>query len=192
MLSHHQELYIEGRAFRKELPLLERSIEESWLVEVEFMDDQPDRWQADPAGFTIRHISNTIDPANRTFAFYLPLSNQCRPYESNGHAGLLWRFRPGQRVRLRVKSENLENVFVLPADAVVREGPETYAFRQDGEFFDRRPVHVLYQDRHHAVIANDGSIPAGVFVAQTAAAQLNRVLKSAGQPAAAHAHHHDH
>ncbi|MEX0676531.1 MAG: HlyD family efflux transporter periplasmic adaptor subunit [Pirellulales bacterium] len=185
MLSHHQELYVEGRAFRKELPLLERSIEQSWPVEVEFMDDEPGRWPERQSQFTIRHISNTVDPASRTFAVYLPLANQCRPYESEGHAGLLWRFRPGQRVRLRVKSERLENVFVLPADAVVREGPETYAFRQDGDFFDPKPVHVLYQDRQHSVIANDGSIAPGIFVAQSGAHELNRVLKSqsaASQP----------
>ena len=29
---------------------------------------------------------------------------------------------------------------VLPAAAVVREGPEAYVFRQNGDLFDRRPV----------------------------------------------------
>lgn len=191
VLSHHQHLYVEGRAFRKELPLLERSISQSWPVDVEFMDDQPQRWPQQPRRFAIRHVSNAIDQASRTFAFFLPLDNQCRSYESNGHVGLLWRYRPGQRVRVRVRSEKLDDVFVLPAAAVVREGPETYVFRQDGDFFDRKPVHVLYQDRRDAVIANDGSVPAGIYVAATGAAQLNRVLKSAVQPAAA-AHGHPH
>ena len=38
-----------------------------------------------------------------------------------------------------------------PAATVVllrdgRDGPEAYAFRENGDFFDRRPVHVLYED----------------------------------------------
>lgn len=191
LLSDHQELYIEGRAFRSELSQLEQTLQKTWPVEVEFIDDQPGRWPQLSAQFTIRHISNTIDPASRSFAFYLPLSNQSRAYESDGGTRLMWRFHPGQRVRLRVKSDKLENVFVLPAEAVVREGAETYVFRQDGDFFDRQPVHVVYQDRRQAVIANDGSIPPGIFVAGTAAAQLNRALKSDRAPSHDH-HEHEH
>jgi hypothetical protein len=192
LLARHQELYLEGRAFRHDLPLLERSIEQSWPVEVEFDDDEPSRWPQGQREFTIRHVSNTIDPASRTFAFYLPLANQCRPYESEGHAGLLWRYRPGQRVWLRVRTEKLENVFVLPAEAVAREGPETFVFRRDGDFFDRKPIHVVHQDRRHVVVANDGGVPPGIFVAQGAALELNRVLKSQAEPAGAHEDHHHH
>ena len=91
---------------------------------------------------------------------------------------MLWRFRPGQRVRLLVRAEKIDNVFILPADAVVREGAEAYVFRQNGDVFDRKPVYVLYQDRQQVVVANDGSVPPGIYVAQTGAAQLNRMVKS--------------
>jgi hypothetical protein len=193
LLSHHQELYIEGRAFQKELPLIEQAIRESWPVDVEFMEDEPGRWPENSSKFTIRHVSNTIDPDSRTFAVYLPLANQLQTHKMDDRTVLMWRFRPGQRVRLHVRSERFEDVFVLPADAVVREGSETYAFRQDGNFFDRRPVHVVYRDRRHAIVANDGAIPPGVFVARSAASQLNRALKSAGASGRPHGHdHHNH
>ena len=91
---------------------------------------------------------------------------------------MLWRFRPGHQVRLNLRVEKLDNVFVLPPDAVVREGGEAYVFRQNGDVYDRKPVHVVYQDRRHVVVANDGSVPAGIFVAQTAAVQLNRMVKA--------------
>ena len=39
-------------------------------------------------------------------------------------------------------------------------------------------MHLLYQDRHNVVLANDGSLPVGAEVAQGAAASLNRILKS--------------
>jgi cobalt-zinc-cadmium efflux system membrane fusion protein len=143
--------------------------------------------------FRIRHLANTIDPASRTFAFYIPLINQSRSFEKDGRNLLLWRFRPGQKVRLHIKVEKFENVLPLPADAVVREWPEAYVFRQNGDLFERRPVHVVFEDRRNVVLANDGAVrPRIDYVAQGAAASLNRILKaqnaSGGLPPGAHFH----
>jgi biotin carboxyl carrier protein len=182
LLSNHQSLYIEGRGFRQETPLVERTAKEGWPIRVESMEEAGSDWPPLEQTFTVQHIANTIDPATRTFAFFLPLTNQSRSFENDGKTFLLWRFRPGQKVRLHIRVEKFENVFVLPADAVVREGPEAYVFRQNGDLFDRKPVRVVYQDRQNAVLANDGSIPPGVFVAQGGATQINRVLKAQGGP----------
>jgi hypothetical protein len=67
---------------------------------------------------------------------------------------------------------------------------EAYVFRQNGDLFDRKPVRVVTQDRQHVVIANDGSIPPGLFVAQNSAIQINRVLKAGngGLPPGFHMH----
>ncbi len=190
LLSNHQTLYIEGRAFRQETPLLEKAAKEGWPVSIEFMEDESSDWPALEQPFTIRHIANTIDTASRTFAFYVPLINQSRSFVKDDRTLMLWRFRPGQKVRLEVRVEKMENVFVLPADAVVRAGPEAYIFRQNGDQFDRKPVRVVHHDRRVAVIANDGSVPAGLFVAQNGAAQINRVLisGSGALPAGFHMH----
>ncbi len=91
---------------------------------------------------------------------------------------MLWRFRPGQKLRVLVRVERLENVLVLPAEAVAHDLAEAYVFTQNVNTFVRKPVRVLAEDREHAVVANDGSLPAGVFVVQNAAAQLNRMTKS--------------
>ncbi|MCX7410335.1 MAG: hypothetical protein NTZ32_19850 [Planctomycetales bacterium] len=91
---------------------------------------------------------------------------------------MVWRFRPGQRVRLHVPVEELKNVIVLPSGAVVREGPEAYVFRQNGDLFNRIAVHVLHEDRLNVVLANDSSVASGVYLAQSSAASLNRVLKA--------------
>jgi membrane fusion protein, heavy metal efflux system len=133
-------------------------------------------------------VANTIDPETRTFRFRFPLDNQARTGSGSGKDE--WRFRPGQRVRLLVRVERLENVFVLPAEAVARDGAEAYVFRRSGDAFDRKPVHVVYQDRRHAVVANDGSVPPGVHVATTGAAQLNRMAKakSGAVPPGFHVH----
>ncbi len=178
LLANHRDLFIEGHSFRREAPLLEEAAQKGWPVRVEFAEDNARHWPAPPQEFHIHHLANMVDPGHRTFAFYLPLTNPVRSYERDGKTFLLWRFRPGQRVRLYVPVEQFTDVLVLPVEAVVREGPEAYVFRQNGDLFDRRPVHVLYEDRLHIVLANDGSVPPGIYLAQSAAASLNRVLKA--------------
>lgn len=179
-VANHQLLSLEGRAFRDETPLLEKSVREKWPVEVDFQEDAAAGWGEVNQTFRIRQLANTIDPVNRTFAFLVPFENQWRVVEDEGRTQRLWRFRPGQKVRLHVRVEKLENVFVLPADAVARDGPEAFVFTQNVNTFERTPVHSLLQDRQQVVVANDGSMPAGTYVVQSAAAQLNRMVKAGG------------
>lgn len=190
-LADHRSLMIEGRAFKDDLPLIQDAAKKSWTVEVEY--DQPARggWPPAPQKQRIHHVANTIDPESRTFAFYLLLENQWQSYEYDGEPRRLWRFRPGDRLRLRVAVDKLDNVLVVPREAVVREGPEAFVFRQNGDLFDRLGVHVVHEDRLRTVLANDGSLRPGSFLAQNSAASLNRVLKaqqSSGMPANLHVH----
>ncbi|WP_236620943.1 hypothetical protein [Rhodopirellula sallentina] len=190
-LSNHQSLYVIGHAFKREASFLEQAAQERRLIRIEFAEDDDGRWPELQQRFEIRHLSNSIDRESRTFDFFLPLTNQSRVYEKQGKSFLVWRFRPGQRARLHVPVEKYENVFVVPAAAVVREGPEAYVFRQNGDLFKQFPVHVLHEDRQSIVIANDGSIRAGSYLAQSAAASLNRVLKAqtaSGEQPGLHVH----
>jgi biotin carboxyl carrier protein len=191
MLADHRQLYIAGHAFKRETPLLERTAQNNWPIDVEFAEDDPAAWPPLTQPFEIHHFSNSIDSETRTLDFFVPLTNQARRYTKDGRAFVVWRFRPGQRVRLHVPVEELENVIVLPATAVVREGPEAYVFRQNGNLFKRLPVHLLHTDRRRAVLANDGSVAPGWYLAQSAAATLNRVLKeqtSSGMAVGVHVH----
>ena len=187
VLSNHKLLAIEGRAFRDETPLLERSLKSGWPVVVDFQESAADDWPAIETSLPIRQISNTIDPVTRSFTFLLNLQNQSKSIDREGRAQLIWRFRPGQKVRLRVRVDELKDVFVLPADAVIREGADAYIFTQNVNTFERRAVHVIYQDRDHVVLANDGSLPTYpkgtekqtvAAVVRGSAAQLNRMTRS--------------
>ena len=190
-LADHRSLLIEGHGFKDDMPLVQEAARNGWGVEVDFDAPASDSWPPFPKTLTIDHLSNSVDPETRTFAFFLPLENQWQAYTQDGVTRLLWRFRPGSQVRLRVAVEKLENVFVVPRESVVREGPEAFVFRQNGDLFDRRSVHVLYEDRQHAVLANDGAVRPGFYIAQSGAASLNRVLKAqaaSGVPAGVHVH----
>lgn len=178
VLSNHHVLYIEGYAFKREAPFLERAAQNKWDVAVEFAEDEVGNWPPLDEKFQIRHLANAIDSINRTFSIYIPLQNQSRVYEKDGQSFVVWRFRPGQRVRLYVPIEEFKNVLVVPSAAVVREGPEAYVFRQNGDVFTRLPVRMLHEDRLNIVLANDGSVTPGLYLAQSSAASLNRVLKA--------------
>ena len=190
-LANHSSLYLEGHAFKREAPYLEKAAQNSWKIAVEFAEDEPDNWPELKQSFEIRYLSNFIDEESRTFDFFIPLANQSRSYQKDGETFVVWRFRPGQRVRLRVPVEELTDVLVLPSAAIVREGPEAYVFQQNGDLFNRLPVHVLHEDRVNVVVANDGSVTPGLYLAQSAAASLNRVLKAqaaSGMRADVHVH----
>ena len=190
-LADHRELLLEGRGFKDDLPLIQRAAESESPVEIEFEQPTSDRWPDAPNDLHIQHVANTSDPETRTFAFYIPLKNRWEAYTRDGQPRLLWQFRPGDRMRVRVAVEKLSDVFVLPREAVVREGPEAYVFRQNGDLFDRLPVHVLAEDRTSVVIDNDGSVRPRTYLAQSSAASLNRVLKAqmaSGQPTNVHVH----
>jgi hypothetical protein len=171
---------------------LRRATEEAWPITAEFSEDAASGWPALAEPLTIRHLAGVVDPASQTFPFYIPLTNQSADYQRGERRFRAWRFRPGQRVRLSVPVEKFENVFVLPEEAVAREGVDTYVFRQSGDLFERRPVTVLYQDRRNAAIAADGSIGSGQHIARNAAMQLNRALRAQSAPAGGGHEHHDH
>lgn len=189
-VANHRDLQIEGMAFKHELPLVETAARKGWAVDVDFLDEgmqEPDRQQT----FTIQSFGSVADRSSNTTPFFIPLANQVESFERGEHTVLMWRSRPGQRVRLRVPIEEKKDQLVVPASAIVRDGLETYLFRQNGDLFERKPVHVVYEDRRDAVIAYDGSVAPGVNIAFNGAAALNRALKSqkdAGAPAGFHVH----
>lgn len=177
-LANHHSLYIKGNAFKQEATYLEQAAQNGWPIQVEFAEDDSSHWPTLEQTFEIRHLANSIDPTSRTFDFFILLTNQSRGYEKEGQTFVVWRFRPGQRVRLHVPVEELKDVFVMPAASVVREGPEAFVFGQNGDLFHRKPVHVLHEDRRDVVLAPGGNVTPGLYLAQNGAASLNRVLKA--------------
>ncbi|MCU0703346.1 MAG: efflux RND transporter periplasmic adaptor subunit [Fimbriiglobus sp.] len=190
VLACHERLFVEGQAFKSEATILARLAEEKVGVQADFTDEKKGEWPEQPP-LLVHHLANVIDPASRTFPFYMALDNQPRLYERDGKKHYLWRYQPGQRVRLRVPVEKLgDSVIVLPTAAVVREGADAFLFTGHGDHFHRLPVRVLHEDRTEVVIA-DGAIPKGAKVVMNQAAALNRALKAATTEGG-HEHEHEH
>ena len=190
-LANHQSLFVIGHAFKRESGLLEQAAQRKTPLAIGFAEDSSELWPTIDQQFQIRHLSNTLDTATRTLDFFVPLNNQSRAYEKDGKTFLVWRFRPGQRARIEIPVEKIQDVYVLPTEAVVREGADAYVYRQNGDLFNQIAVQILHEDRTHVVLANDRSITPGTFLAQNSAASLRRVLKAqlaSGQQPGFHIH----
>lgn len=193
-VADHRRLYIEGRALKQEAKLLAQAAKEGWPVEAQFSEDDHNTPGERLSQLAIEFLGPTMDASGLTLPVYVPFDNPTREYTVKGKTHRAGQYRPGQKVDVKVAVAKVPDVFVLPIAAVAREGPEAYVFRQNGDVFDRKPVHILYEDYDEVVIANDGSIIPGVhYIAQNGAAALNRVLKASqaeGGGAAPHDHAH--
>ncbi len=189
-LGDHTSLYVEGRAFEREAQLITNALARNWKVaaslesgtaKTEIVED-----------LSIVYVSNAVDRDSRAFHFYVDLQNEVvrDSRTEEGHRFIAWKHKPGQRVQLLVPVEQWPNRLVVPAEAVVQEGAETFVFQRNGDLFERRTVHVEYQDQRSAVLANDGSVFPGEHIVVTGAYQLHLAIKNkTGGGVAPHAGH---
>lgn len=191
VLADMSRLHIEGRAFDQDSELLESAFSSDWPVSAIRRSSQQTQ---SIDNLKLAFIDNEVHEESRVLRVYVDLPNQLlrRQQTSDGRTHISWRFKPGQRMKLRIPVEELKQQFVLPVDAVVKEAAESFVFVQNGDYFDRRPVHILFRDQLHVVIANDGALFEGDVVALTGAHQMHIALKNeAGGGVDAH-HGHVH
>ena len=192
LLSDHCELLIEALAFEDDAPSIRRAAETGLPVEAKQLGESSSGGQ--PTGLEILYVAGQIDPDSRAFKVYVRLPNRIA-LEKTGPRGkkfLEWVFKPGQRMELSIPVETWERQIVVPTTAVVDEGAEAYVYRQNGDHFDRVPIHVRYRDQNAVVVANDGALFTGDVIAGNGAYQMHLALKNksggAIDPHAGHNH----
>jgi multidrug efflux pump subunit AcrA (membrane-fusion protein) len=195
VLADLRELALEGRAFERDADAVTRAAANGWAVtavpDQSPGADSPGGGPPAAEGLQIAYIANAVDPETRTLRFFVTLPNEVvERTRRDDRVFPTWRYKPGQRMEVRVPVEKWEDRIVLPLAAVADDGPESYVFVRNGRTFKRRPVHVEYRGRDSAVIANDGSVFPGETVALSAAQQLQMALQNkAGGGADLHAGH---
>ncbi len=196
VLADLRDLYIEGRAFEHDADEITHAArmqaagESGW--DVTAVRENNGRASETVTGLKVVYVDNEVQSESRALRFFVSLHNEIvqDTQTPDGHRFLTWRFKPGQRMQLRVPVEEWTDKIVLPVDAVAQEGAERFVFQQNGDHFDRRPVQVEYQDQMWVVIANDGSLFPGDIVAMTGAHQMQVALKNkAGGGVDPHAGH---
>lgn len=176
-LGLHTELYLEGHAFERDSRLLAQAVQQQWPLTALFESED-----AEPEireGLRVRYIENSLNPATRTLRFFVPLKNEVvRDAEAdNGIVYRSWLFKPGQKVRLLLPIQKLTDQIVVPADAVVSEGPDAFVFRANGELLERVPVVIEHRDPRFVVLRNDGSVFLGDEIAMNQAYPISLALK---------------
>jgi cobalt-zinc-cadmium efflux system membrane fusion protein len=192
VLADYRELFIEGQAFEHDTAAVLAAVEQDWSFTA--VIDGPLGSQ-ELENLQLAYVSNLIDPATRVLPFYVRLGNEVVVDETNdeNQRFVTWRYRPGQRLRIRVPVAEMQNQIVLPAEAVAREGADFYVFRRNGrERFDRIAVQLIYRDNDVVVLAQDGAIFPGDVVARRAAHEMQMAIKNksggAIDPHAGHSH----
>ena len=188
-LADYQELLIEGQAFETEASIIAKAKMADWKFTA-MLGDGPDAIQIE--NLQLSRIDNEIDPATRTLKFYVELNNELidEKQSPEGQMHVTWKYRTGQRLQILLPVERWTQQIVLPIDAVVREGLDSYVFQQNGDHFDRIAVHEIYRDQRNVVIANDGVLYPGDVVALRGAHQMQLALKNqAGGAIDPHAGH---
>lgn len=190
VLSDMRRLYIEGLAFEQDAAVLEHSAAQGWPITAvtQSTGDRPDGLD----NLSLVYIDNRVNYESRALKFYVDLPNTIlRTSESADHQQFIdWRFKPGQRMQLRILVEEWPDRIVLPVDAVAQDGAEYFVFMQNGAQFERRAVHVEHKDQFNAVVANDGSLFPGDVIAMTGAFEMQMALKKRSTPAVHHGHTH--
>jgi len=139
----------------------------------------------------LRMVESRIDEQDRTLSCFADFKNVVldgagpEPH-SEEHPPLYvhWLYKPGQRCQMEIAYETVENVFVVPAGAVARNVHETFVFELTEEtscgekLWKKTPVHLLFRTREHAVLANDGTVKAGIRIAANGASFILDALNA--------------
>ena len=185
-LADYSRLYFEGRAFEQDADAISKATANNWKAQALFAD-----------GITLNNlpisfIASEIDENARTLKFFVDLENEIirDQKDDEGNRFVSWKYKPGQRLQLMIPVEEWKDQIVVPVDAVAQEGAESFVFQQNGEHFDRIPVHVIHKDQSSVVLANDGALFPGDVIALRNAHQMQMAVRNkAGGAIDPHAGH---
>ncbi|QDT04580.1 HlyD family secretion protein [Rubripirellula lacrimiformis] len=190
-LSDYSEILIQGEAYQRDGEALQKAAnsEQPLQALIESRSGRPQVIE----GLKIVYIGNEVNRESRSLPFYVSLTNQIERSERiDGQQYVSWRYKPGQRLQLRVPVSGFDNAIVVPKEAVAEEGPERYVFVENNNHFDRVAVEVLASDSMNVAIRNDGQLWPGQSIAVSGAHQLQMAMKNqsggAIDPHAGHNH----
>ncbi|MFG0266252.1 MAG: efflux RND transporter periplasmic adaptor subunit [Rhodopirellula sp. JB055] len=190
-ISDLRQLLIEGLAYQRDAKLLRQAADTR--AEVQAIMSGPDGEMELIDGLNVISIGNEVETESRSLAFYVGLANEIERDEVRSRKRYVsWRFKPGQRLTLRLPVSRFANAIVVAKDAVAEEGLNRFVFVENGEHFDRVPVEILARDSMHVAIKNDGQVWPGQRIAVRGAHQLQMEMKNRGggaiDPHAGHSH----
>ena len=210
-LAAHGVLSICGHAFENEIDVVSQLAKAQGAVTVEF--GSGDHTTLRP-NLNIQYVDSHVDEETQAYRFYVPLPNEvvAESTDSLGRRFRTWKYKVGQRIHILIPAYELAGQIVVPRDAVVREGPDAYVFREHREEeqqdeglsgrseleeahqdafieFEPVPVTIVHQDRSHVAIAPNEKLAEGDRIAVNSGYQLLLALKHQQSGGGQHHHH---
>ncbi len=151
LLEDESEMYLVAEPNGSEIAVLNNASREQHRINATPLtpDTGPDL-----EGLTVTRMMAAGEAGSRV---YLPAANTVIGENSRGtYTYRNWALRQGMDYILKVPTKILEDVIVLPSEAVIQYGADKVVFVREGDAFIRRKVVVRYQDNEVAVIG-DGS-----------------------------------
>lgn len=184
VIVDHSELQIEGSAFEDEAKVLHEAVQGDRPVAAVFeTEDGGQKQVRSVPGLRVVWVDDRVDPESRTVRFGVRLPNEGLVYDkTDGQRRFIGRqFKPGQRCKLRVSVETLQNCLVLPLSAVTEDRVQNCVFVQSGDTFamkvvkvrDRGPTEVVVEDTAAGITPHDVLVVKG-------AGQLLAAIRSGG------------
>ncbi len=156
-VAYHAELYIKGSAFEADLPILNRIAENDWEIALELPQSELTSDGTALGSVKLLRVENHVSEASQTVYFYARVSNHVtREQSEQNRLFEQWMFRPGQRLHLRLPVELWRDQLVLPASAVVVDGPNVLVFakHQHVSPFRRRSMEFPKVERSHMLLCS--------------------------------------
>lgn len=191
-LADHCELHIEGAAFEDDAQAIRAATAADRKVSATVLSGDSQGRTLDD--LEILYVADQVDTESRAFKFYLRLVNEVvlDKQTSSGKRVIEWRYKPGQRMEVKIPLQAWENQIVVPKSAVADHGAEAYVYRQNGDEFEQLAVHILHRDSQTFVLANDGTLFSNDVIAGEGAYQMDLAIKNqsggAVDPHAGHSH----
>lgn len=184
VIADHCELLIEGSAFEDEANVLHEAVKGNRPVAAVFeTEDNGEKQIRSVPGLRVLWVDDRVDQESRTVRFGVRLPNGGLLYDrTEGQRRFIARqFKPGQRCRLQVSVETLNNCLVLPLGAVTEDRVQSCVFVQSGDTFALKVVKVRYRGPTEVVVEDKapGITPHDVLVVK-GGGQLLAAIRSGG------------
>lgn len=184
IITDHGELQIEGSAFEDEAKVLHEAVRADRPVAAVFESEEAGKKQVrSVAGLRVVWVDDKVDQESRTVRFGVRLPNDGLVYDKTegGRRFIARQFKPGQRCKLQVSVETLQDCLVVPLGAVVDDRVQSCVFVQSGDTFALKVVKVRQRGPTEIVVEDTamGITPHDVLVVK-GAGQLLAALRSGG------------
>lgn len=193
-LGDYCKLQIEAFSSEADVATLQNVLRESLPISAVIGAARRDAKPERKDGLRLLYIDPEVGAETRSIRFVVDLENELiheKTEEGSSRKFLTWKYRPGEWAELLLPLGVWKDRIVLPAEAVIQDGAESFVFLKHGNSFMRQSVAEEFRDAQ-TVVLKPNALPEGEAVVTKGAFRVYLALKNASggaiDPHAGHSH----